>query len=127
MDAKYTLYVPYDSTKNAVWICPGATTMAEITETCANGKAYKDGDSGVSIVTIDNVKYWSVPDMTGTGGMNTQVLAAATSNPAPATPATLANTGISDSRSYLYGMGIIAAIALASAKYRSMTKYSDRN
>jgi hypothetical protein len=127
----FTLYVPYDSTKNAVRVCPGAASLAAVTETCSGGMSYKDGESGVSIVTLGLNRYWSVPNMTGTGGMNTDILGASTTPTPPAAPAdpaasspaaapVLAATG--SKSTVTFGLGAVV-VALASASvYRAYSR-----
>lgn len=66
----YTLYVPKTTGSNAVHICPGATSLANISESCSGGVSYQVGESGVTVENIDEQDYWVVPNMTSTGGIS---------------------------------------------------------
>jgi hypothetical protein len=122
--SKYTLYVPYDPTKNAVHICPGATSLTEVNTTCAGGVDYKDGESGVSIVTINAKQYWAVPNMTGT-----QVLGASTT-PTTTTSAggsaALANTGSKTFATVLSGTLVTLFAGILAVVYRRHQRYDAR-
>ncbi|MBN1915443.1 hypothetical protein JW796_00405 [Candidatus Dojkabacteria bacterium] len=64
----YTLYVPKGDSDNAVVICPGADSMADVTTSCANATTKEQGDSGVSIQTISGTTYWVLTGLTGDNG-----------------------------------------------------------
>lgn len=66
----HSLYVPKRAQDTSVTICPGATSLTEVTANCP-GKLVKNiGDSNVSLVTVGNVTYWKVDGLTGTGGVS---------------------------------------------------------
>lgn len=81
----FTLYVPYGNGDKYVGICPGAGSLSALVPSCpelyylTNGQSltHKD-DSNIpandtvtaSIVTINNVKYWAISGLTGTGGFS---------------------------------------------------------
>ncbi|WKZ31155.1 MAG: hypothetical protein QY318_00060 [Candidatus Dojkabacteria bacterium] len=68
--ASFTLYIPKRADDNRVGICPGATSLAEVTLECPGFVEYAQGDPGVSVVTIDSVEYWVISGLTGTGGIS---------------------------------------------------------
>ena len=67
-DATFTLYVPYKSTHNAVFICPQADSLDDLISSCSDGYSLDENDSNVSIVTISGQNYWKVENLSGTGG-----------------------------------------------------------
>jgi hypothetical protein len=69
-DPSHVLYIPRLSGNGAVRICPGATTLAQVTATCSNGYELTTVDPNVSIVTIGGNEYWKVSGLTGTGGLS---------------------------------------------------------
>ncbi|MCA9390276.1 FG-GAP repeat protein, partial [candidate division WWE3 bacterium] len=98
--SSYTLYVPKLSGSNRVRVCPGATSLGQVTETCVGGTTYAQGQNGVTTVTISSQSYWRIPNQTNTGGMNLTVVSpTATPTPTPtqtqtpsATPTSIAAT-----------------------------------
>lgn len=68
--SSFSLYVPFRTGDKAVAVCPGATSLAEVTETCPNVYYRSLGDAGVSIVEIGGVSYWKVDGVTGSGGLS---------------------------------------------------------
>ncbi len=65
----YTLYVP-KGMGDQVRVCPGASSLAQVTINCSGGFTLGNGGSygGVS-VTIDG-DYWKISGLTGTGAMS---------------------------------------------------------
>jgi hypothetical protein len=70
--ATYTLYIPIPAGKlsEQVGICPGASTLEDVTATCTDIEIKTVNDVGVSKVTINSVVYWKVSGLTGTGGIS---------------------------------------------------------
>jgi hypothetical protein len=78
----YTLYIPIPEGRNSgsVRICPDATNLTEVTEECANGETFTDGETklvGGNNVTVtkvtlsaDSKSYWKATGVTGTGGVS---------------------------------------------------------
>lgn len=66
----HTLYVPHRAGDNAVVICPEASQLHQVTATCSSAQTYTAQDAHVGLVTIDNVSYWRVDGLTGTGGVS---------------------------------------------------------
>ncbi|HEY0965478.1 MAG TPA: BspA family leucine-rich repeat surface protein [Candidatus Saccharimonadales bacterium] len=66
----HTLYVPKAAKHNAVIICEGAVTLADVTKSCPGGKQLTAMNNNVSIVVIGGVTYWKVDGLSGTGGMS---------------------------------------------------------
>jgi hypothetical protein len=69
-DSSHALYIPKLSGHGAVRICPGATTLAQVTATCSGGYNLTTGDNNVNVVTIGGNDYWKVTGLTGTGGLS---------------------------------------------------------
>jgi hypothetical protein len=78
----YTLYIPIPEGRNSgsVRICPDATNLTEVTDDCANGETFTDGETklvGGNNVTVtkvtlsaDSKSYWKATGVTGTGGVS---------------------------------------------------------
>jgi hypothetical protein len=75
----FSLYIPKASNDTAVYICPSATSLAEVTTSCSGGYQLTSSSPSVSIVTIDGQTYWKVSGLSGTGGVSY-----AQATPAPA-------------------------------------------
>ncbi len=73
-DSSFVLYVPIPTglTSNTVVICPGASTLEDVTSTCAGGLTFIANGTTVTKYTDPNtsVEYWRVEGMTGTGGIS---------------------------------------------------------
>ncbi len=67
--SNYTLYVPFREGDVSVTVCPGATSLSEISENCSGAVSYING-AGASLVTIGANQYWSVPSQTTGGGVS---------------------------------------------------------
>ena len=70
--SSYSLYIRKGE-GDKVWICPGATSLSEVTLSCANGYFLAEGETknGATATVITNgVEYWKVSGLTGTGGMS---------------------------------------------------------
>ena len=66
-----TLYVPKDS-YSKVGICPSATSLATVSNTCT-GVYYLDSGSGnVSVVTENSVTYWKITGLANGGGFSAE-------------------------------------------------------
>jgi len=70
--ATHSLYIPIPTGGNSdgVLICPNATTLEGITETCIGGTVYTLQSPGVTQVTSGGITYWRVSGLTGTGGLS---------------------------------------------------------
>ncbi len=88
--SSFTLYVPYNDGDDTVAICPGATSLAQVSLTCDDQVTYTEADPQASIVTVDDNQYWKITGLTGTGGISTT----ATALNGTADSGTLADTGI---------------------------------
>ncbi len=66
----YSLYIPQQFGDNGVGMCPGATTLAELTSDCTDLYYLKSGDPALSEVTVGGVAYWKVDGLTSTGGFS---------------------------------------------------------
>jgi hypothetical protein len=69
-DDTFTLYVPHRRGDTSVVVCPGATSLEIVTDSCENVVTYREGVSDVSVVTINDTNFWSIPNQTGTGGIS---------------------------------------------------------
>jgi hypothetical protein len=68
----FTLYVPKNSSDTAVYICPNASLLADVSTSCTGGYSVDDDDDNVTIVTVDGQQYWKITGLTGTGGISYQ-------------------------------------------------------
>lgn len=69
--SSYLLYV-YKGDGQSVLICPGATSLAEITSDCAGGFILEEEESNGDVtanVSLDRM-YWEISGLTGTGAMS---------------------------------------------------------
>jgi hypothetical protein len=69
--ATHTLYVPIPSgeTSNSVIICPNATSLSEVTESCTGATTKTEADADTSKVTIDTQNYWKIEGLSSSGGL----------------------------------------------------------
>jgi hypothetical protein len=129
--AKFDLYVPKDPAMNRVSICPGAQSLVEVKTDCANKVTYKEGDPEVSVVTVNGKQYWLVKGVTGTGGMNENVLGATTTVPPTTTPTTPAATTpaptLAATGSRTKSVMIIGALVALTASYSVFSAYSRKS
>ncbi len=70
----FTLYVPRDTNHNAVYVCPNATSLSEISLSCTGGFRLINGQTsnGITAVatTVSGRSVWSVSGVNGTGGVS---------------------------------------------------------
>ncbi|MCC7303970.1 6-bladed beta-propeller [bacterium] len=99
VSSTHALYIVKQEGQVSVRVCPDATTVEEITLDCTNGYDLVESDPELSTVTIDDVTYWKVTGLTGTGIMSelvdptpTPTPTATTTPTATATPTTTAST-----------------------------------
>ena len=70
--SSYTLYVRKGE-GDKVLICPGATSLLEVTLNCSGGFYLSEGETknGATATVITNgLQYWKISGLTGTGGMS---------------------------------------------------------
>jgi hypothetical protein len=65
----YTLYVPKNG-GSSVGICPGATSLTEVTKSCSGFYTLTEADSDVTVAVEGGVQYWKIANLTGTGGIS---------------------------------------------------------
>jgi hypothetical protein len=95
----YTLYVPKLAGDTRVGICPGASSLAAVTDTCTGLYYLTEGiDDNLATTTIDGQDYWAISGLTGTGGFS-----AAADNSDEA----LADTGSNQFLAVLMACGIL--------------------
>ncbi len=83
-DGKFDLYVPVVDGKTRVGVCPGASSLSEVSETCTNLYYLSEGESkthsshsiipegatvSASKETILGVSYWKISGLTGSGAL----------------------------------------------------------
>lgn len=73
--ATFTLYVPYFSEQTQVGICPEATSLAQVNETCTGLYYLEESANNVSISTVSGKQYWVITGLDSTGGFGTTGLA----------------------------------------------------
>ncbi len=97
----FSLYIPKAAGDTAVYICPDASTLTDVTTSCTNGYRLTTASSNVSVVTIDGQTYWNVDELSGTGGIS---YVAATPTPIPtAVPSITTNSESHTTSSTLSG------------------------
>jgi hypothetical protein len=95
----YTLYIPKLAGDDRVGICPGASSLAAVSDQCSGLYYLIEGeDDNLETVTIDGQDYWAVSGLTGTGGFS-----AAADNSDEA----LADTGSNQFLAVLMACGIL--------------------
>jgi hypothetical protein len=68
-DSTHSLYIPKQEGQDGAFICPNATELSEVFIGCAGGYSVNVGNPNLTVETIDNVDYWKVDGLTGTGGL----------------------------------------------------------
>jgi len=70
--SSFSLYIPIPSGKEStsVAICPGASSLEQISLSCNNLQIKTLDDNDVSQVTIGDEEFWKVSGLTGTGGIS---------------------------------------------------------
>ena len=89
-DIMFSLYVPKAAGDDEVHICPGASSLSEVTTDCDDRQVYLESDPEVTVTTVDGQAYWVVEGLTGTGGISVD------STPAEETEETEDETGLPD-------------------------------
>lgn len=69
-DNTFTLFVPKDAGDSAVFICPGASSLVDVSEDCTDGFARTESSSYVDIVNEGGQDYWKISGLSGTGGIS---------------------------------------------------------
>lgn len=70
VSGSHSLYVPRGTMDANVVICPSATNLDTVHESCT-GAIIKDvSDNDTSVVSIDGQSYWRVEGLSGTGGLS---------------------------------------------------------
>ncbi len=69
LDNEFFIYIPAVSGRDSILICPNATSLSDINSECTGGYFLSVNSEDVESVTINNVGYWKVSNLTGTGGM----------------------------------------------------------
>ncbi len=98
----YSLYVPKLPNHQKVGICPGATSLGEVSPSCLGLLYYSEQDTNVSVVNIDAQDYWVVSGLSGTGGFSSEDLDEVTYE-------SLAETGSLSSAPIAMGLLLIGA------------------
>lgn len=72
----FSLFVPKTTEHNTVGICPNADLLDEVGPGCEAIVYYQETDPNVSVVSIGEVTYWKIDNLTGSGGFSTEGLPA---------------------------------------------------
>lgn len=64
----YTLYVRRGINDNRVYICPNPSSLADVNSSCNSGFYKENGDTDVSAVEIDNIRYWKIENLSYSAG-----------------------------------------------------------
>lgn len=64
----YTLYVRRGIEDNRVYICPNPSSLADVNTSCNSGFYKVDGDTDVSAIEIDNIRYWKIENLSYSAG-----------------------------------------------------------
>lgn len=69
-----SLYIPKNPSHNSVWMCPGASSLAQVTAGCAGGFALSGSnpDNGSYHLDSSDPTYWIVEGIENTGGFGQQ-------------------------------------------------------
>ncbi|MBU0975707.1 MAG: DUF4215 domain-containing protein [Patescibacteria group bacterium] len=70
-EATHILYVPKEASDTSVGICPDATDLSGVHETCSNLAIKTEAFPNVSIVSLGGSDYWKITDLTSTGAFST--------------------------------------------------------
>lgn len=65
----YTMYVPFAENMDAMIICPGVSSFADISPECAGAERLPLDDARVTIEELEGTMYYAVSDISGTGIM----------------------------------------------------------
>lgn len=65
----HSIYVAKSESQLGVYVCPEAVTLEDIGFDCADGYPLYLGDDGLTVETVDDIEYWRVDNLTGTGAM----------------------------------------------------------
>lgn len=100
--SSFTLYVPKITGDDRVGICPGAASLAAVTDECEGLYYLTEGeDDNLSTVRIDGQDYWAISGLTGTGGFSASE--AGSTNTLADTGSELANVYVSVMALFLTG------------------------
>ncbi|MDD3646896.1 MAG: choice-of-anchor Q domain-containing protein [Candidatus Dojkabacteria bacterium] len=78
--ATHTLYVPKGTSDTSVGICPSATDLASVNETCPGLEIKTAAFPDASVVTLGGNEYWKITGLTSTGGFSTTLTLDPTTN-----------------------------------------------
>lgn len=101
-DASYSIYVPKNADDQSVVLCPGATSLTDITTTCTNRELMNDSSTNVTVVTVGGQDYWYISNLTDAnlGGVSTtNTLTELTASPVPSPSPSASPTPASNSSS----------------------------
>lgn len=73
--ATHTLYVPQIAGKEnvRVVVCPSATSLTEVSQSCASGYAVWAGGANLTATNIGGTNFWKLAQLTGTGAESSTV------------------------------------------------------
>jgi sugar lactone lactonase YvrE len=71
--ATHSLYIVKDVNQTSVYVCPNASTLADVTQGCAGGYILEEGAANLSTVNVNGVDYWKIDGLTGTGALGLSV------------------------------------------------------
>ncbi len=66
----YTLRIPREESDTAVYICPGATSLSELSASCSGVELLDESSPRVTITEVSGQSYWVVTGLNGTGGFS---------------------------------------------------------
>jgi hypothetical protein len=68
--SSFTLYVPKGSEDTNVRVCLGASSLSAVSLVCPAGSNLDESNVNVSIVEFESNSYWTISNVTGTGGVS---------------------------------------------------------
>jgi len=107
------LYIP-KTTSAGVGICPGATSIASMSNSCSGYYELASGHPNLQTTTIGGQQYWHVLGISDSGGFNVGQVTQPGNPPnttnSPATPNKLENTGVAVLTYLSIGIGLVTAV-----------------
>jgi uncharacterized delta-60 repeat protein len=82
----HSLYVAKLSGQVGVYVCPNATVLADLSESCSGGYYLAETASNISTVNIGGQDYWKIDGLTGTGALGLSVQPPVAGQPLVLTP-----------------------------------------
>jgi hypothetical protein len=73
VSATHSLYVAKFADQHSVYVCPNATSLAEVTVSCTGGYQLEEGAANLTTEVVDGITYWRIDGLTGTGALGLSI------------------------------------------------------